>query len=94
MKRNLNFLIALVLLVCTFAFYPVITRVQAQALAVGDIVEFGGREWRLLDIDGGFGLILHEAVIATSPALAVGDDNNHVETGGNYANNKTRQRNF
>lgn len=47
---------------------------QPPPYEIGEIIQFGGREWRVLDIEGSYALLLHETVIAPRQYHNDGED--------------------
>jgi hypothetical protein len=48
--------------------------VRANTVRVGETIEFGGRDWRVLDVQGSHALILHETVITERPYHRLWED--------------------
>lgn len=44
------------------------------AASVGETIQFGGRDWRVLDIQGDYALILHETVLINQPYHHTNED--------------------
>jgi hypothetical protein len=67
MKKRITVLLAaLMILSVLIPAVPVLT-LPVQAAGVGELIEFGGREWRVLDRDGDYALVLYDTVITNQP---------------------------
>jgi hypothetical protein len=68
MKKFFTVVLAIIF---TFALVPTpavhMHEARATTARVGELIEFGGRDWRVLDVDGNHALILHETVIRNQP---------------------------
>jgi hypothetical protein len=63
MKKRITVLLAaLMILTVLIPAVPVLT-LPVQAASVGELIEFGGREWRVLDVQGRYTLIITENTI-------------------------------
>jgi hypothetical protein len=66
-----KFFTAVLAIIFTLALVPTpaihIYEVRATTARGGELIEFGGRDWRVLDVDGNHALILHETVITDQP---------------------------
>jgi len=75
MKKFTAWFLAFVILAGVFVFPPVAAPVEANAQTENfELVSFGEREWRVLEIKDGHALLLHETVITGHPYHAERED--------------------